>query len=245
MFPTITTAVIQDQNENGGEANISAGYHAIEFLLWGQDLSTTGAGARPFTDYLTVGGTAANQERRKTYLKLATDLLVADLTAVRDAWAPSAANYRAEFVADKDAIQKIFLGMGSLSGAELAGERMTVALDNRDQEDEHSCFSDNTHRDMYGDALGIQNVFLGKYGANDGEGIEDLVRAKNPALADRLKAEIAASITAIQAIPMPFDQAIMNDAGRAKVQAAIEALQTQTETTVEAATALGITINLE
>jgi putative iron-regulated protein len=246
-FPTLTTQVIADQNENGGEANIATGYHAIEFLLWGQDLSTTGPGARPFTDYLTTGGTAANQERRKTYLKLVTDLLVADLTQVRDAWAPNAANYRADFVADKDAVQKIFLGMGSLSGAELSGERMTVALTNHDQEDEHSCFSDNTHRDLYGDALGLQNVFLGKYGSNDGEGLEDLIRAKNPALADKLKSEIASSITLIQAIPVPFDQAIAdgNTAGQAKVQAAIEALQLQTETTVEAATALGITINLE
>lgn len=246
-FPTITTAVITDQNENGGEANISAGYHAIEFLLWGQDLSPTGPGARPFSDYLTVGGTAMNQERRKTYLKLVTELLVADLTAVRDQWAPAAANYRAAFEADKNAVQKIFLGLGSLSGAELSGERMAVALANHDQEDEHSCFSDNTHRDLYGDALGLQNVFLGNYGANDGEGLEDLIRAKNPELADRLKSQIAASITAIQAIPVPFDQAIAdgNTAGQAKVQAAIEALRLQTATTVEAATALGITINLK
>ena len=245
MFPTITTAVIQDQNENGGEANISAGYHAIEFLLWGQDHSATGPGDRPFTDYLTTGGTHANQDRRKTYLQLVTNLLVADLTQVRDAWTPNAANYRADFVADKTSLQNIFLGMGSLSGAELSGERMTVALNNHDQEDEHSCFSDNTHRDLYGDAVALQNVYLGRYAGNDGEGIEDLVRANNPALADRLGAEIANSITLIQAIPVPFDQAIMDVAGRTKVQAAIGALQTQTATTVEAATALGVTINLK
>ena len=244
-FPTITTEVIQSQNEKGGEANISAGYHAIEFLLWGQDHSATGPGDRPFTDYLTAGGTHANQDRRKTYLQLVTNLLVADLTQVRDAWAPDAANYRADFVGDKTSLQKMVLGLGSLSGAELSGERMTVALNNRDQEDEHSCFSDNTHRDLYGDALALQNVYLGKYAANDGAGIDALVRAKDPALADKLDAEFANSIVLIQAIPVPFDQAILNDAGRAKVQAAIEALHTQTETTVEAATKLGITINLE
>lgn len=244
-FPTITVDVIEEQNENGGEANISAGYHAIEFLLWGQDLSADGPGARPYTDYVDAG-TAENQERRRTYLQLVTQLLVDDLTHVTDQWKPDADNYRADFVAGgKASIQKILLGMGSLSGAELSGERMTVALDNRDQEDEHSCFSDNTHDDLYANALGIQNVYLGRYGDHDGPGIEDLVRAKDAALADTLKSQIAASVAAIQAIPTPFDQAIMNDAGRALVTTAIQDLQTQTETTVEAATALGITINLE
>jgi putative iron-regulated protein len=244
-FPTITVDVITEQNENGGEANISAGYHAIEFLLWGQDLSADGPGARPYTDYVDAG-TAENQDRRRTYLQLVTQLLVDDLTHVTDQWKPDADNYRADFVAGgKASIQKILLGMGSLSGAELSGERMTVALDNRDQEDEHSCFSDNTHDDLYANALGIQNVYLGRYGDHDGPGIEDLVRAKDAALADTLTSQIAASVAAIQAIPAPFDQAIMNDADRALVTTAIQDLQTQTETTVEAATALGITINLE
>jgi putative iron-regulated protein len=179
-------------------------------------------------------------------LKLVTQLLVDDLTQVTEQWAPNQQNYRATFVTEgTGAVQKILLGMGSLSGAELSGERMTVALDNRDQEDEHSCFSDNTYADLVGDGLGIQLVYLGKRGTVDGVGIEDLVRAKDSALADKLKTQIAASVTAIQAIPQPFDQAIMDDAGRAKVTAAIQALQTQTETTVEAATALGLTINLE
>jgi putative iron-regulated protein len=245
-YPMITIEVIKEQNENGGEANISAGYHAIEFLLWGQDLNDAGPGARPATDFVMNTGTAQNQGRRRTYLQLATELLITDLTMLTDAWAPNAKNYRAEFVAGgKDSVRKILLGMGSLSGAELSGERMTVALDNRDQEDEHSCFSDNTHRDLIGNAVGIENVYLGTYGTNDGQGIEDLVRAKNPELADKLKAEIAASVAAMQVIPIPFDQAIMNDAGRALVMDAIQKLQTQTETTVEAATALGITINLE
>ncbi len=241
-FPAITKQVIAAQNENGGEANISAGYHAIEFLLWGQDHSATGPGDRPFTDYTTL----ANFERRTQYLTAVTELLVDDLTIVADAWTPDGDNYRAAFEAGgTDSVQKMLLGMGSLSGAELSGERMTVALDNRDQEDEHSCFSDNTHRDLRGNAIGIQNVFLGVYGATDGQGIEDLVRAKDPALADRLTASIAASVAAIEAIPTPFDQAIVSDPGRAKVMAAIAALRAQTETTVEVAGALGITINLK
>jgi putative iron-regulated protein len=135
--------------------------------------------------------------------------------------------------------------MGSLSGAELSGERMGTALDNRDQEDEHSCFSDNTHRDLRANAIAMQNAYLGRYGTIDGPGLDELVRARDPELDAAMQEQLAASIAAIEAIPTPFDQAILNDAGRAQVQTAITALQVQTETTVEIATLLGITINLE
>jgi putative iron-regulated protein len=140
MFPTLTKDLLAAQNEQSGEKNISTGYHAVEFLLWGQDLSTTGPGSRPHTDYVTgAGGTAANQDRRGQYLKLAAELVIDDLRSVRDAWAPGASNYGAEFQAldPKEALRRILQGMGSLSGAELSGERMTTAYDNRDQEDKH------------------------------------------------------------------------------------------------------------
>jgi putative iron-regulated protein len=63
------------------EANVATGYHAIEFLLWGQDLNGTGSGsgARPWTDFAADACTGDNCERRRAYLKAATDLLVADL----------------------------------------------------------------------------------------------------------------------------------------------------------------------
>ncbi len=244
MFPTITKSLIADRNEQGAEENISSGYHAIEFLLWGQDLSATGPGARPHTDYV-AGGTAPNAERRGQYLRLAAELLLDDLGDVADAWA-AGAPYEAELRAEpKEALRRMLQGMGSLSGAELAGERMTVALDNRDQEDEHSCFSDNTHRDIRGNALAIENVYLGRYGTIDGPGLDTLVAARDPALDARMKEQLAASLAAIEAIPVPFDQAILDDAGRANVLAAVRALQDQTETLVEIATLLGIQINLE
>ena len=69
--PEITAEAIVAANEEGGETNISTGWHAVEFLLWGQDLSDDGAGARPVTDYTT----ATNADRRATYLKLVTQQL--------------------------------------------------------------------------------------------------------------------------------------------------------------------------
>ncbi len=232
-------------NEKGGEENISTGWHAIEFLLWGQDRDAKGAGQRPASDYTS----AANAERRKQYLLEVTELLVADLEYVTRAWAPNAKNYRAKFEqAPRDSLKKILVGLGSLSRAELAGERMEVALDNKDQEDEHSCFSDNTHRDIVANAAGIRNVFLGRYRRLGGTVVEgaslyELVKTRDAALADATRAELDASVAAASAIPAPFDQAILGDdaaEGRRRIRATIDALQRQTDSLVAVAKALGI-----
>jgi putative iron-regulated protein len=242
MFPTLTKELIADQNELGAEDNISSGYHAIEFLLWGQDLSATGPGARSHTDYMPG---APNHERRGQYLQLVAELLVHDLSWVEHQWAPGS-DYEADFRrTPKEALRRMLQGMGSLSGAELAGERMTVALDNRDQEDEHSCFSDNTHRDIRANALAIQNVYLGRYGTIDGPGLDDLVKARNPSLHSQMSGQLEVIIAAIAEIPAPFDQAITSEPGRSKVMGVIRALQEATDTLVEIATLFGIQINLE
>ncbi|WP_434383319.1 imelysin family protein [Melittangium boletus] len=248
-YPSLTQATLLEANERDSEVNISSGYHAIEFLLWGEDTSPAGPGDRPFTDFVD-GGTRPNADRRRQYLTLATRQLIEDLESVQVQWEPGQDNYARRFTAEapKEAVLKILTGLGSLSGAELAGERMAVAYDNKDQEDEHSCFSDNTHQDLYNNALGIQNVYLGAYGSVSGQGLSTLVAAVNPALDQKMKARLKASLDAIRAIPAPFDQAILgadSSPGRQKVKAAIDALRAQTDTLVEVATTLGITLNLE
>lgn len=244
---TLTREAIVAQNEKDGEKNISTGYHAIEFLLWGQDLSADGPGARPYTDFVDEG-TAAHQDRRRQYLKLVTEELVDDLSYLQTQWAADKAdNFRAEFVADspRASLTKMINGMGNLSGAELAGERMEVALENRDQEDEHSCFSDNTHNDIIANAQGIQNVYLGSFNGDDGPGIDELVEKLDPALNAQLKAELAKSVELAKQLPVPFDQALMSEDGRAKIEATIQALRAQTQTIAKVAALLGVTINLE
>ncbi|MDC0744472.1 imelysin family protein [Polyangium mundeleinium] len=249
-YPTIDETTIAELNENPGEKDISTGYHAIEFLLWGQDTNADGPGQRPYTDYVVDMGTAANQERRGQYLLAAGKLLLQDLSSVSAEWAPEGGAYRASFVAlaPEEAVRRILLGIGSLSGAELAGERMQVAYDTKEQEDEHSCFSDNTHKDILNNALGIQNVYLGRRGQVDLPGIDDLVRARDAALDARLQKEMQESIEAIKAIGEPFDQAILGDdtaPGRQKVKTAIEALRKQTATINEVAKLFGIQLNIE
>ena len=250
QYPLIDAQLIVDLNEGQGETTISTGWHAIEFLLWGQDLDPNGPGARPFTDYVTDGsGTAANQARRGDYLRAAAALLVQDLEQVRDAWDPQQpGDYRAEFLSadGQEALRRILTGMGSLSGGELTGERLSTAFDTKDQEDEHSCFSDNTHIDHRNDELGIQNAFFGRYGTVHGAGIYDLVRTVDPALADATRGAMHAARAAIYAIPVPFDQAILGPdtaPGRIAIAAAIDALNAQTEKIAECAEALGVSIS--
>ena len=245
-YPQITAELIESLNEEGGEENVSTGWHAIEFLLWGQDLNAIGPGARPVEDYTTN----ANADRRGQYLAAASDLLLVHLQDMVDAWAPGGGNYRAEFVQDNDtAITSIITGIGELSRGELAGERMTVAYEARSQEDEHSCFSDNTVADIVGNALGIQMVLEGDYGTVTGPGILDLVAAQDSALADKLAAEVAMSIAEAKLIPAPFDQHLEEGVadsapGRAQVLRVIELLENQTDTIVSAATAVGVTISV-
>lgn len=249
-YPTIDSALLVAINEKNGEKNIAAGYHAIEFLLWGQDMNATGPGNRPFTDYVVgAGGTAANQDRRGLYLQTTSALLVNDFTPVVAEWAEAGA-YRSSFVKlpAEEAVRRILLGMGSLSGAELAGERMQVAYDTKEQEDEHSCFSDNTIADLAANARSIQNVYLGKYGDLDVPGMDEIVRERDPALDKRMQEQLAASIAAIEAIPAPFDQAMMGadtSEGRIRMAAAIKALRSQTTTIVDIALLLGISLNIE
>ena len=246
-FPVIDADLLVSLNEVGGEENVSTGWHAIEFLLWGQDLNSDGPGDRPVEDYTTN----PNADRRATYLAVASDVLVGHLQDMVDAWAPGRGNYRSQFVAlDSDeAIQKIITGIGELSRGELAGERMTVAYEERSQEDEHSCFSDNTTADIVANALGIQMVYVGDYGGVSGPGIKDLIASKDEELADQLESQIRKSVHLTTAIPEPFDQHLLEGvsdqaAGRLAVRTAIVSLENQTDTIVQAAEEIGITISV-
>ena len=247
-FPEITAELIESLNEEGAEENISTGWHAIEFLLWGQDMNEVGPGSRPVSDYTS----ADNADRRAIYLATASDLLLIHLRGLVDAWAPGVSgNYRAEFVSKNvdEAMNNIITGIGELSRGELAGERMTVAYEARSQEDEHSCFSDNTVADIIGNARGIQMVYTGDYGIVTGPGVMDLVAAVNEDLAVRLNGEIGRSVALASEIPSPFDlhlrETIPNsDAGRQSVLRTIESLEGQTDSIVSAAEEVGITISV-
>ena len=229
-YPTISKQVLSDLNESISETSIFTGYHAVEFLLWGQDLSTTSAGQRPYTDYLSTGGTAKNQARRGQYLKAVTELLVENLATVRDEWKTGGA-YRTEFTTKfpiDTVVTKVFTGLGKLAKGELSDERMFVAVDSKDQENEHSCFSDNTHIDILMNFQGIKNIYYGSYKRVDGttvsgKALSDIATQLDKSKADALAAVFTDAETKIKAIPTPFDQAILNN--QDKVISAVEALR--------------------
>ena len=247
-YPVIDADLIVSLNEEGGEENVSTGWHAIEFLLWGQDLNDDGPGLRAAEDYTTND----NAERRSTYLATVSDVLVRHLRDMVDAWAPGdSGNYRAEFLSvDPDeAITRLITGIGELSRGELAGERMTVAYEARSQEDEHSCFADNTTADIIANAYGIWLAYTGDYGTVSGPGVRDLIAAEDEELAQQLEDEIRHSVALARAIPAPFDQHLREgvsdaDPGRQAVLNTIVALENQTDTIVSAAAAIGITISV-
>jgi putative iron-regulated protein len=245
----ITAEQLESLNEQGGEENIATGFHAVEFLLWGQDLNENGPGERPATDYVTDGsGTADNQERRALYLTTVSGMLKAHLDGLVSAWAPSA-EYPTELrnIDSEEALSRILTGMIVLSGFETGGERLQTALDSGDQEDEHSCFSDNTHRDMVQDVQGVLNVYHGSYTRTNGSvvrgtGIREVVELEKQALADTLDGRIAESLDLAKALEPPFDREITTDDGRERVTALIEALHLQEDSLEDVFVALELSI---
>lgn len=251
LYPTIDKATLEGLNENGGEKNISVGYHAIEFLLWGQDLTTPSAnqpGQRPYTDYVTgAGGTASNQARRANYLKVCADLLTDNLDYLVNQWEVGGA-YRSTFLAlpTDEAIRNIYLGITTLASAELPVERMDVALSNQDQEDEHSCFSDNTHRDIRLNLQGVVNVYQGKYKDIDGASLEDLVKNADLETYNDTNASLTLAVSKTEATLIPFDLAISGGAGSTegqKVKASVLQIQDFAANLLAGATKIGITVN--
>lgn len=208
-FPEINEDVLLAANENGSETNVATGFHAIEFLLWGQDLSATGPGERSFNDYIV--GKVANADRRAEYLTVVTDLLVKHIGTVKAAWDPKDAKSYGALFAKQDvneALTKVFKGMASLLTDELAGERMYVGYESKSQEDEHSCFSDNTHVDVIENVQGVWNVWNGVYGTTTGVALKSVVDAATAKKVDRA---LASALAGAQALPTPYDSLLIAD----------------------------------
>ncbi len=255
---SITPALLEDtlQEADGVEANVATGYHAIEFLLWGQDLNghDAGAGDRPWTDY-AVGDlcTNGNCDRRAEYLAAATDLLISDLGYMANAWAIDG-EARTGLMSDANAgIAAILTGMGSLSYGETAGERMRLGVMLNDPEEEHSCFADNTHNDHYYNGVGIQNVYLGEYIRVDGSlvsgpSLSDLVAATDVDLDDEMQSKLGDAVMALGRIKIAaeagfaYDQMLArgNEAGEALIMGGVNGLIDQTHSIERVVALLGV-----
>ena len=251
----ITPALLRDELHGaGGIESAATGYHAIEFLLWGQDLDGSGPGRRPATDYDLEACTNGHCERRGRYLAAASELLVDDLEEMASAWQDGGAARRALLErGEAGALGAMLAGMGSLSHAELVGRRMQPGLTRHDPEGEHDRFSDDTAASHHGNGVGIRNVWRARYERPDGEivegpSLEDLVAAVDPAVAAKLSEDLDRSVAELedllesQRAGKPFDRLIAEGdaAGNAMVQEAIDALIEQTRGIERAVAALGL-----
>ena len=276
---TITVDVITALNENGGDANVATGYHAIEFLLWGQDQDyanfvqdsvTKGAmvaGQRDLSDFTTD----KNAQRRIAYLKASTSKIVADLKVVASAWSSKISNncsidatgcYRGALlgnlkgkdasknIATKDAQKTIYAGMGVFIKSEVANERIAVAVLTPSEEDEHSCFSDNTHRDIATNYQGFKNILMGTYkGVDYGSAPIDAMKKKDRedlmALISKIEIKIA-SIDAIAKTSRHFDYQIQANDSQARVIVKLKnELRKLGDKMVTIASANGINLSIE
>ena len=236
-------------NENGGDANVATGYHAIEFLLWGQDQDyanfmkdsiTHGAmraGERPLSDFTSD----KYAQRRLAYLKAVSAKLVSDLKKVASGWSPQLSKncdvnaegcYRAAIngqltgtdvkknIPQKEALKQVLAGMGVFMKSEIANERIAVAVLTPSEEDEPSCFSDNTHRDIATAYQGFKNVLTGSYKEIHGKSFLDTVDGKTKQKILDLMHSIEEKIESINTVATTkahFDYQIRPDNPQAKV----------------------------
>ena len=241
----ITVDAIASLNENGGDANVASGYHAIEFLLWGQDQDysnflkdaiTNGAlqaGNRPLSDFTSD----KNAKRRLAYLQVASEKIINDLELVSSAWEKNVDGTKGLYQAalknqlkgenasknidSKEALKQIIAGLGVFIKSELANERIAVAVLTPSEEDEHSCFSDNTHRDIANNYLGFKNILTATYdGKKYGKSLLDALDKETKTRIEKQMASIEAKIKSINEVTNTkehFDYQIRDESPQSKV----------------------------
>jgi putative iron-regulated protein len=259
----ITKDLIASKLHEAGEveSNVATGYHAIEFLLWGQDLNGTGpgSGARPATDFSSANCTGGNCDRRVAYLTTAADLLIDDLKEMVADWGADGAARAALLKDEQGGLTTILTGLGSLSYGELAGERMKLGLLLHDPEEEHDCFSDNTHNSHYYDQIGMMAIYTGRYTRVDGSTVSgpslaELAAEKAADANTKLLTDMDATLAAMKVMKetadsgrMAYDQMLAEDnpEGNKIVDTVVSALVTQAKSVEAVVAALGLKIEVE
>jgi putative iron-regulated protein len=250
-FPRLSPEVIARLNAREGEQNISCGWHAIEFLLWGPDGNADGPGRRTVGDFIS----APHAARRIEFLRSATALLVDDLDAVAREWRAEPTTFRARFESAPglDSLTHILTAWYQLSGFELASERLLIGLDTQAQEDEPDCFSDTTSGDFAWSVRALDAVWHGRWSRPGGEklsgtGIRDFVNSRNPGMAALIDELIATAGRQAADLPRPFDQVILQPDGAAQkeaVRAFAATLEEQADLIAHFARAAGLDIDFE
>ncbi|AZZ37265.1 hypothetical protein CIK05_10855 [Bdellovibrio sp. qaytius] len=201
ILPTITKQSLIDLNEKDGERNVSTGYHAIEFLLWGQDFSTKNSGERTTKDYSGVGDI---EKRRGQTLIALCELLVDHSNSLVKAWQPDSTYVQAwNKEPAQEILRRILVGITSLSADEMAGERITVAFEKNDPEHEQDCFSDFSIEDLKANQNGIVSLY-------NESGLKELFEKADKVQAQKLSKEFDAVTVGLSKVTGSMDSAILD-----------------------------------
>lgn len=193
---TLTEAYIAKQPES------MKGFHAIEYVLFG-------AGTLPKAQDLTP--------RHLAYLTALTADFRRVVGDLNTAWAAGGGNYVGTFVPPANArtmVAEALNAMGEIC-EEVAASKIETPLAAKDPTLEESRFSNSTMADFRSNLEGVQNLYLGRY-KTAGAGISALVRAQDPALDARVRAQIDKSLAQLATVTVPFGEAITTQPAQLK-----------------------------
>ena len=208
------------------------GFHLIEFLIWGED------GNNPIKAEALIDNGSNKADRKKEYLEAASVDLKTNTQTLYSLW-EDANGFKKEFLnpaltndtykSTKNALSEIVSGLWTIAD-EVGASKITKSFNpkenngNPDPSKEESRFSNNTRKDFADNMRSIQNVYLGKfdYAGKQGKGLTDLIKKLDPQLDAKMKAQIEKAIADIEAIPVSYADAIINNRPAvAKAQATV------------------------
>lgn len=199
--------------------DLARGFHLIEYLLWGED------GYKQISDF---------NDRQLAYLVAVATDLKNNTETLHTGWIASGNNFADKFLnptsapytSYKSVLYEVANGLETIAD-EVANGKIEDPLNGNSRgaapEKEESRFSHNSKLDFANNIRSIQNMYLGGYGTT-GQGLSDVVKAKNETLDTKVKTQIAEAITAIENINGTFSSAIVSN--RASVEAAQEKVKT-------------------
>lgn len=253
----MSSDVIREQLHfaGGNEQNIAAGFPAIEFLLWGEDLGEGefGEGNRPIEDFDLANCSDDFCNHRGTYLLAAIELLGADLANMANKWDVTGFA-RAAMLEDPTAsLKQILTAMGSVAIIELGANNLAAGIEGDDAELELDAFSDYAFASHLLTARGLMNSYLGEYFTLDGDvvagdAVSDMLIEADEELDRRFR--LALSVTAVRVRTVirhtrdeeALDEIFANksEAGLAKINELLVALEKEAALVQEIATVLGL-----
>lgn len=212
----LNSSAVFTQTYVDGLEDALKGFHPIEYLLFGLN------GNKTATELTT---------RELDFLQALTGDLNMLTTQLADAWNPTmngnfatqfttAGNGSTIYTTRRSAFEELVNAMIGICD-EVANGKINEPFVAQDPSLEESPFAFNSITDFKNNIRGVRNAYTATYTA-DGKGIEDLVRENNLALDGQVKQALDNADAALNAITVPFGQAISQQP--VQVQNAINAI---------------------